>query len=135
MADMPTRARIAIVDDEEPVRRALRRMLSTSLFSVDDFASGQEFLDSLLTRQPDCVLLDFQMPGLSGRDVCERMRQARIDVPVILMTAHEPQALRVPCIADGTCAYLHKPLQRDQLIKALEAATGAHPPAPAAETH
>lgn len=126
MADMAHRARIAIVDDEEPVRRALRRMLSTSLFTVDDFASGQEFLDSLLTRQPDCVLLDFQMPGLNGRDVCERMRLARIDVPVILMTAHEQQALRVPCIADGTCACLHKPLQREKLVEALQTATRAH---------
>lgn len=125
MPDMAPRARIAIVDDEEPVRRALRRMLGTTLFSVDDFASGEEFLDSLLTRQPDCVLLDFQMPGLNGRDVCERMRLARIDVPVILMSAHEPHALRVPCIADGTCAYLHKPLQREQLVQALQAATHA----------
>jgi len=60
---------LAVVDDEESVRRALARMLSASQFEVDVFASGQEFLDSLRARLPDCVILDYQMPGLTGRDV------------------------------------------------------------------
>ncbi|HKD52650.1 MAG TPA: response regulator, partial [Steroidobacteraceae bacterium] len=60
---------IAVVDDEESVRRALARMLSASQLDVEIFGSGQEFLDSLRTRRPDCVVLDYQMPGLTGRDV------------------------------------------------------------------
>ena len=127
MPDMAPRARIAIVDDEEPVRRALRRMLSTSLYTVDDFASGQEFLDSLRTRQPDCVLLDVQMPGLSGREVYERMRLALIDIPVVLMSAQEPPVAQAQRMTEGPFECLRKPLQRERLLSVLRDATQARP--------
>ena len=60
---------VAVVDDEESVRRAVARMLVASHFDVETFASGQEFLDAVQQRRPDCVILDFQMPGLTGREV------------------------------------------------------------------
>jgi len=71
------RPRIAVVDDEESVRRALARMLGASHFEVDVFASGQEFLDSLRTRLPECVILDYQMRGLTGRDVQRQLTLAQ----------------------------------------------------------
>ena len=107
---------IALVDDEESVRRALARMLSASQFDVDVFASGQEFLDSLRTRLPDCVILDFQMPGLTGRDVQRQLTLAQMRVPIIVVTAHDQPALREQCLADGAVAYLSKPLQRERLV-------------------
>jgi FixJ family two-component response regulator len=60
---------IAVVDDEESVRRALVRLLHTSHVDVEAFATGQAFLSSLTVRRPDCLILDMQMPGLTGRDV------------------------------------------------------------------
>ncbi len=75
---MLPRPLIAIVDDEESVRRALSRTLRASRFDVVDFATGQEFLDSIATRVPDCVILDFQMPGLTGRDVQRRLAASKI---------------------------------------------------------
>jgi FixJ family two-component response regulator len=107
---------LAVVDDEESVRRALARMLSASQFEVDVFASGQEFLDSLRTRLPDCVILDYQMPGLTGRDVQRQLTLAQIPVPIIVVTAHDQPALRERCLADGAVAYLAKPLQRERLL-------------------
>jgi FixJ family two-component response regulator len=107
---------LAVVDDEESVRRALARMLSASQFEVDVFASGQEFLDSLRTRLPDCVILDYQMPGLTGRDVQRQLTLAQIPVPIIVVTAHDQPALRERCLADGAVAYLAKPLQRERLV-------------------
>jgi FixJ family two-component response regulator len=107
---------LAVVDDEESVRRALARMLSASQFEVDVFASGQEFLDSLRTRLPDCVILDYQMPGLTGRDVQRQLTLAQIPVPIIVVTAHDLPALRERCLADGAVAYLTKPLQRERLV-------------------
>ena len=121
---MEARPLIAIVDDEESVRRALGRMLGASSFAVDIFASGQEFLDSLRTRRPDCVLLDYQMPGLTGRDVQRRLAQAHIHVPIIVMTAHDQPALREQCLADGAVAYLAKPLKRERLVESIGAAIG-----------
>lgn len=107
---------LAVVDDEESVRSALARMLSASHFEVDVFASGQEFLDSLRARLPDCVILDYQMPGLTGRDVQRQLTLAQIRVPIIVVTAHDQPALRERCLADGAVAYLAKPLQREHLV-------------------
>ena len=107
---------IALVDDEESVRRALARMLSASQFDVDVFATGQEVLDSLRTRLPDCVVLDYQMPGLTGRDVQRQLSLGQIHLPIIVVTAHDQPALREQCLADGAVAYLSKPLQRERLV-------------------
>ena len=107
---------LAVVDDEESVRRALARMLSASQFEVDVFASGEEFLDSLRTRLPDCVILDYRMPGLTGRDVQRQLGFAQIRVPIIVVTAHDQPALREQCLADGAVAYLAKPLHRERLV-------------------
>jgi len=80
------------------------------------FASGQEFLDSLRARLPDCLILDYQMPGLTGRDVQRHLTFARSQVPIIVVTAHDQPALREQCLADGAVAYLAKPLQRERLV-------------------
>ena len=112
----PARPLVAVVDDEESVRRALARMLGASQFDVDVFASGQEFLDSLRTRLPDCLILDYQMPGLTGRDVQRRLTLAQTPVPIIVVTAHDQPALREQCLADGAIAYVAKPLQRERLV-------------------
>ena len=119
MADQPL---IAIVDDEESVRRALARMLSVSAFAVETFGSGQDFIDSLSTRRPDCVVLDYQMPGLTGRDVQRRLALLQISLPIIVVTAHDQAALREQCLADGALAYLAKPLQRERLVTTINEA-------------
>jgi FixJ family two-component response regulator len=119
---------IAVVDDEESVRVAFARMLSASLFDVDVFASGQEFLDSLERRRPDCVILDLQMPGLTGRDVQRQLALGQIRVPIIVVTAHDQPALREQCLADGAAAYVAKPLQRERLINLINDAV-KRPPA------
>jgi FixJ family two-component response regulator len=113
---VPARPLVAVVDDEESVRRALARMLGASQFDVDVFASGQEFLDSLRTRLPDCLVLDYQMPGLTGRDVQRRLTLGQTQVPIIVVTAHDQPALREQCLADGAVAYVAKPLQRERLV-------------------
>jgi FixJ family two-component response regulator len=121
------RALIAVVDDEESVRRALSRMLHACMFDVVSFPSGQEFLDSLNNRRPDCVILDFQMPGLTGRDVQRQLALAQIQLPIIVVTAHDQPAIREQCLADGAIAYLAKPLLRDRLIATIEAAIARRP--------
>ena len=110
---------LAVVDDEESVRRALASMLSASQFEVDVFASGQEFLESLRTRLPDCVILDYRMPGLTGRDVQRQLTLAKIRLPIIVVTAHDQPALREQCLADGAVAYVAKPLQRERLVSLI----------------
>jgi len=113
---------IAVVDDEESVRLALARMLRASSFDVSIYRSGEDFLESLKTVVPDCAVLDFQMPGLTGRDVQRAITVAKLSLPIIIVTAHDQPSLREKVLADGAVAYFTKPLRRDTLIAALQQA-------------
>ena len=113
---------IAVVDDEESVRLALARMLRASSFEVSIYRSGEDFLESLKTVMPDCVVLDFQMPGLTGRDIQRALSVAKLPLPIIIVTAHDQPSLREKVLADGAVAYFTKPLRRDTLIAAVDQA-------------
>lgn len=118
---------IAVVDDEESVRMALARMLRASSFDVSIYRSGEDFLESLKTVMPDCAVLDFQMPGLTGRDVQRALSVAKLSLPIIIVTAHDQPSLREKVLADGAVAYFTKPLRRDTLIAALDQAIRRDP--------
>lgn len=117
-----SRLLIAVVDDEETVRRALLRMLRTSEIDAVAYASGQEFLDSLGTCVPDCVVLDLQLPGLTGHDVQEQLTQLSAHIPVVILTAHDSAEARTRCLRDGAAAYLCKPLRWPLLLQAISGA-------------
>ena len=113
---------IAIVDDEECVRRALVRLLKVSRFDAISFPSGQAFLDSLADRRPDCLVLDIQMAGLTGRDVQTQLAEAQIRIPIIFITAYDEPTTREQCLADGAFEYFCQPLAGDKLVSAIHAA-------------
>jgi FixJ family two-component response regulator len=110
---------IAVVDDDEPIRKALSRLLRASEFRVESFSSGREFLDSLRGGHPDCVVLDFQMPELSGLEVLKVMRLKGLVLPVIIITAHDEPIVRTTCLAAGAAAYLSKPIDEAVLRRAI----------------
>jgi FixJ family two-component response regulator len=113
---------LAVVDDDESVRQALARMLRASQYDVISYATGEAFMASLIDGLPDCVILDFHLPGMSGRDVQRALAKDGKHVPVIVVTAHDQPTLREQCIADGAVAYLNKPLQRADLVATIGAA-------------
>ena len=76
---------------------------------------------------PDCAVLDFQMPGLTGRDVQRALSVAKLSLPIIIVTAHDQPSLREKVLADGAVAYFTKPLRRDTLIAALDQAIRRDP--------
>jgi len=110
---------IAVVDDEKSVRAALARVLRASEFDVALYGSAEEFLRSLEREIPDCVVVDFQMPGLTGRDVQQALAACAPTLPLIMVTAHDHGALRDEVLADGAAAYLTKPLRSDKLVDAI----------------
>jgi FixJ family two-component response regulator len=110
---------IAVVDDEKSVRAALARVLRASEFDVAVYGSAEEFLSSLEREIPDCVVVDFQMPGLTGRDVQHALASSAHKLPLIMVTAHDHGALRDEVLADGAAAYLIKPLHSDKLVDAI----------------
>lgn len=115
---------IAVVDDDESVRLALARLLRAFSYDVAEFGSGQGFLDSLKTSRPRCVVLDYQMPDMNGRDVQRALSIADIRLPVIIVTAYDQPLLREKCLADGAAGYFAKPLPRELLVAAIDAAIG-----------
>ena len=87
------------------------------------YPSGLIFLNRLKRDVPDCILLDLQMPEISGMDVMRYLDNARISVPIIIVTALGEHELPKKCMAAGALTHLRKPLDADQLLRAVYWAT------------
>jgi FixJ family two-component response regulator len=116
---------IAIVDDDESVCRAMKRLVRSLGMDANAFTSGQEFIDLIETMpsfQPDCVVLDVQMPGMNGLEVQERLASSGNRLPVIFITAHDEAGVRDRALAAGAVAFLRKPFNDESFITTLHLA-------------
>lgn len=118
---------VAIVDDEEGIRKALGRLLRASGIEAQGYANGQEFLTAAAEQRPDCVVLDLHMPGMSGLQVLRRLKATGQLWRVVVITAHDEPETREQCLSAGACAYLRKPLEDRLLLNAISAAMRSHP--------
>ena len=118
------RLRIAIIDDDESVRKALGRLLRAENLDADIFASGQEFLGSLASACPDCIILDVHMPGMNGLDLQRQIAEDGLRVPIVVITGHDEPQTRTRCLTAGAAAYLRKPLEVEALLSAIYGAVG-----------
>lgn len=125
---MASPTRIAILDDDQSVRNAISRLLNTSGMEAAIFASSTELLNALERTKPDCLILDLQMPGMTGTDVLHYLAEAGIRVPTVIITAHDELGSPEACMAAGASAYLRKPLDADELIRAIGQAIAASRP-------
>jgi len=115
---------VAIVDDEEQIRKALGRLLRASGLSAEGYASGQDFLEATTKRLPDCLVLDLHMPGMTGLQLLRTLQSTQPKLPIVIITAHDEPETRDQCLAAGACAYLRKPLEDRLLLNAISAAMG-----------
>lgn len=115
---------VAIVDDEESVRRALSRLVGIAGFEVESHASSVEFLQSLEHRLPDCVVLDLRMPHVKGFDVQEALKTSAPNLPVVILTADDSERSRARALAAGARFYLCKPVDATTLMDAITSALG-----------
>ena len=116
---------IAIVDDDESVCRAMKRLVRSFGMEADTFTSGQEFIDRIETTpsfQPHCVVLDVQMPGMNGLEVQARLATSDRPIPIIFITAHDEIGIRDRALAAGAVAFLRKPFNDELLIETLRVA-------------
>jgi FixJ family two-component response regulator len=116
---------IAVVDDDESVCRALRRLLRSLAMNAETFGSGREFLDlldAMPSFQPDCLILDVQMPEMNGLEIQDRLAANGSAVPVIFITAHDEVGIREKALAAGAVAFLRKPFNDELLIKTIREA-------------
>lgn len=113
---------VAVVDDEESVRRALGRLLVASGFDVQTYGSGQDFIASLARNAPQCVVLDLRMPHMSGFETQDAMRAAQCFVPVVVITGDDSPEARQQTLGRGARAYLRKPVDEMMLLDAIHSA-------------
>ena len=118
--------RILVVDDDPQIRRVLKVTLTGQGFEVDDAKNGEEALERLRERRFDLVLLDINMPGMSGLDVCRAMR-ATSEVAIIMLTVRDEEADTVEALDAGADDYVTKPFKPSELSARIRAALRRSP--------
>jgi FixJ family two-component response regulator len=116
---------IAVVDDEASVRKALVRLFDSADFEAEAFPSARAFLRALEERSFDCLVLDLQMPDMTGLDLQRYLRMVcpSLFLPVIIVTAHDEPGTRDLCFAAGVRAYLRKPVDGNALLETVSKLT------------
>lgn len=116
---------IAVIDDDVSVLKALTRLLRARAFNVIPYGSAMEFLAALPTAPPDCLVLDLQMPDMTGLELLQHLQRQGLRIPAVVITAHGDTDLFERCVTAGASSYLSKPLQDTSLFAAIDAATNA----------
>ena len=114
-------ATILAVDDEPQIRRVLRTTLSIQGYTILEAKSGEEALETIRRERVDLVLLDVNLPGISGLETCREMR-ASSDVPIIMLTVRNAEADKVQALDAGADDYVVKPFGSDELMARIRAA-------------
>jgi FixJ family two-component response regulator len=119
---------IAIVDDDEPLREALRSVLKAAGFSAKTFASAEEFLACEDWDQTVCLVLDVRLPAMSGIELQKQLNESNRRLSIVFVTAHGDASLQESLMRAGATAFLYKPVRSDALLKEIRRAletTGA----------
>ncbi len=122
---MTLRPVIHVVDDDESVRGAMKRLLVAAGYGVQTYASAGEFLLHPPQDTPGCLLLDLRMPGPSGLDLQESLVRHGVRLPVIFFTGHGDLATGIRAMKAGAVDFLTKPVERKPLLAAIENALQA----------
>jgi FixJ family two-component response regulator len=115
---------VLVVDDDVSVREALGSLIRSAGLRVQAFASAQEFLARAQVDAPSCLVLDVQLPGLSGLDLQKRMAQADLEIPIVFITGHGDIPMSVRAMKAGAVEFLTKPLADHDLLEAIQQAIG-----------
>ncbi len=113
---------IAIVDDDLSLRRSLQRLIRSAGWNAESFASAQEFLARPGAEAPSCLVLDLQMPGLSGLDLQKRMAEIGLEIPIVFLTGHGDIPASVQAMKAGAVEFLTKPFDEEDLFQAIQEA-------------
>ena len=106
---------ILIVDDEPQIRRVMRTTLTSQGYSVIETKSGDEALEKLRTERADLILLDVNMPGISGLETCRAIRRTS-DVPIIMLTVRNTEKDKVQALDAGADDYVVKPFGAEEFM-------------------
>jgi len=115
-------AMVFIVDDDEPVRKSLGRLVRSAGLNVETFDSAQQFLASPRADVPSCLVLDIKLPGLSGLELQGRLAEVNIEIPIVFITGHGDVPTSVRAMKAGAVEFLTKPFRDEDLLDAIQQA-------------
>lgn len=113
---------IAIVDDDQSMRDALKGLMRALGFAAEAYASAQDFLNSPHLGKTACLVADINMPGMSGTDLHRHLVALGSRIPTILITAYSDENVRTRALHAGVLCYLKKPFAEDELIACIRSA-------------
>lgn len=113
---------VFVVDDDPSVRRAIKVLLESVGLAVELFGSAKEFLISRRADAPSCLVLDIRLPGVSGLDFQRQLADAKINIPIIFISAHGDVPMSVRAMKAGAIEFLTKPFRDQDLLDAVQVA-------------
>lgn len=113
---------VAIVDDDESIRNALVGLMKAAGFLARAFASAEEFLNSPERENTACLIADIRMPGMSGLELQAKLNNNYHRIPIIFITAHGDEKMRMQALRAGAVEFLTKPFDDETLIQSVRAA-------------
>ena len=113
---------VYVVDDDESVRRAVGSLIRSAGLTVQAFPSAQEFLAFSRPDVPSCLVLDVQLPGLSGFDLQEELAKGNVQIPIIFLTGYGDIPMTVRAMKAGALEFLTKPFDDEDLLEAIHEA-------------
>src|SRR5262245_14217814 len=113
---------VAVIDDDERCRVAVRRLLNLAGFSVQSFDSAEAFLNSGQHHETGCLIADIRMPGMSGLELQSKLNSEHCLIPTIFITAHGDENMRLQAMRGGAVKFLAKPFEADTLLEAVRIA-------------
>ena len=119
---------ISIVEDDEPFRESMRKLMTVLGYTVEVFPSARDFLASPLLAATACLVSDVQMPGMSGVELHKHLIKAGHVIPTILVTAYPDEMTRNRALRDGVVCYIAKPVDDDHLERCLRSALDSGKP-------
>jgi FixJ family two-component response regulator len=124
MAEQRRAKMVAVVEDDESYRVALQRLLTSAGFQVRSFASAEDFLDSGQQHETACLIADIRMPGMSGLDLQAKLNADHCPIPIIFITAHGDEQMRLQAMRGGAVKFLGKPFDCAILLESVREALG-----------
>jgi FixJ family two-component response regulator len=111
---------VYVVDDDESVRQAVQRLITSVGLRVQTFGSTREFLDTKRPEAPACLVLDVRLPGASGLELQRDLAQASVHIPIIFITGHADVPMTVRAMKAGAVEFLTKPFRGQELLDAIQ---------------
>jgi FixJ family two-component response regulator len=111
---------VYVVDDDASVREGVARLIRSAGVMTQTFASGEEFLATARPKKPGCLVLDVNLPGLTGLDLQQEMAKSGVELPIIFLTGHGDIPMTVRALKAGAVNFLTKPFDDEDLLNAID---------------